>query len=197
MAIAATLLVLEIGRESIGADEDLGAWLLSRWPQYLAYLVSFTVIGLIWVAHHGMFDRVRAVDRLLLFSNLALLLLVGFIPFPTQVLATYIEQGGRDAAVATAFYSGVMTVIGIVFSLQWWYLDRHPNLMVASVGPAQLRRSLLLSFVSPVAYALTIPLAFVNPYLSVSVYVLLALYFARGPSARALTALWDDPDRRA
>ncbi len=186
MAISATLLVIDIGRVRVGEHEKLLRAILDNWPSYLAYVVSFTVIGLIWVAHHGMFDRVRAVDRPLIFSNLALLLLVGFIPWPTQLLAQFISDGGRNASIATAVYSFVMMLIGLVFTLQWWYLTRHTDLMVESVTPAQVRRSLRLSWVSPVVYASTIAIAFVSPYACIVVYVGLAVYFARGPSARAL-----------
>lgn len=188
MAISATLLVIDIGKVHVGEHEKLLRAILDNWPSYLAYVVSFTVIGLIWVAHHGMFDRVRAVDRPLIFSNLALLLLVGFIPWPTQLLAQFISDGGRNASIATAVYSFVMMLIGLVFTLQWWYLTRHTDLMVESVTPAQVRRSLRLSWVSPVVYASTIAIAFVSPYACIVIYVGLALYFARGPSARALVA---------
>jgi uncharacterized membrane protein len=196
IAIAATLLVLEIKNVPLGTKSLTDA-LLDRWPSYLGYLISFSVIGLIWVAHHGMFERVHAVDRQLLFLNLALLLLVGFIPFPTEILATFIQQGGTDAAVATAFYSLIMTLIGVVFTLQWWHLVRHPHLMVDSVTQKQLRRSLRLSSVSPIVYGLTIPLAFISPWICVAAYVGISAYFARGPSARALIAMQRAADEAA
>lgn len=188
MAISATLLVIDIGRVHVGEKDNLLRAILDNWPSYLAYVVSFSVIGLIWMAHHGMFDRVRAVDRPLIFSNLALLLLVGFIPWPTQLLAQFISDGGRNAAIATAVYSFVMMLIGLVFTSQWWYLTRHTDLMVETVTPAQVRRSLRLSWVSPIVYGSTILLAFVSPYLCIAVYVLLSAYFVRGPSSRALVA---------
>jgi uncharacterized membrane protein len=188
IAIAATLLVLEIKNVPVSTN-SLGDALLQKWPSYLGYLISFSVIGLIWVAHHGMFERVHAVDRSLLFLNLALLLLVGFIPFPTEILARFLNEGGTDASVATAFYSFVMTLIGVVFTLQWWHLARHPHLMVDTVTETQLRRSLRLSVVSPIVYGLTIPIAFLSPWICVVVYVMISGYFARGPSARALIAM--------
>jgi uncharacterized membrane protein len=196
IAIAATLLVLEIKNVPLGT-KSLTDSLLERWPSYLGYLISFVVIGLIWVAHHGMFERVHAVDRQLLFLNLALLLLVGFIPFPTEILATFIREGGTDASVATAFYSLVMTLIGVVFTLQWWHLVHHPHLMIDSVTEKQLRRSLRMSSVSPIVYGITIPLAFLSPWICVIVYIGLSGYFARGPSARALIAMQKAADEAA
>ena len=119
IAIAATLLVLEIGRVEVHGDGDLFDAIIDLWPSYLAYVVSFIVIGLIWVAHHTMFERISSVDRPLLFLNLALLLGVGFIPWPTSVLADYIGDGGVNASIATALYSFTMTLIGIVFVGMW------------------------------------------------------------------------------
>jgi len=196
IAIAATLLVLEIKNVPLGT-KSLTDSLLERWPSYLGYLISFVVIGLIWVAHHGMFERVHAVDRQLLFLNLALLLLVGFIPFPTEILATFIREGGIDASVAAAFYSLVMTLIGVVFTLQWWHLVNHPHLMVDTVTEKQLRRSLRMSSVSPIVYGISIPLAFLSPWICVVVYIGLSGYFARGPSARALIAMQRAADEAA
>jgi uncharacterized membrane protein len=193
IAISATLLVIDIGKVHVGDRQNLMHAIVDNWPSYLAYVVSFSVIGLIWVAHHGMFDRVRAVDRPLIFSNLALLLLVGFIPWPTQLLAQFISAGNRNASIATAVYSFVMMLIGLVFTSQWWYLTRHPELMVDGVTPPQLRRSLRLSWVSPVVYAVTIALAFVSPYICIAIYVGLAVYFARGPSAKALVGTAELP----
>jgi uncharacterized membrane protein len=187
IAIAATLLVLEIGRVELRDDESLFHAIIDLWPSLTAYLVSFTVIALIWVAHHAMFERISSVDRPLLFLNLALLLAIGFIPWPTSVLADYIDEGGTDAAVATALYSLTMTLIGIVFVGMWAHLVRHPE-RTDRVTEAQLRRSLRLAAVSPVVYGMTIGLAFVSPYLCLAVYAGLAVYFARGPSARAMLA---------
>ena len=184
IAIAATLLVLEIGRVEVHGDGDLFDAIIDLWPSYLAYVVSFIVIGLIWVAHHAMFERISSVDRPLLFLNLALLLGVGFIPWPTSVLADYIGDGGVNASIATALYSFTMTLIGIVFVGMWLHLVRHPEHTIESVTQAQLRRSLRLAYVSPIVYAITIGLAFISPPICLVAYAMLALFFARGPSAR-------------
>jgi len=192
IAIAATLLVLDFGHLHLQGRETVLDALLDEWPSLLAYLFSFTVIGLIWVAHHAMFERISSVDRPLLFLNLGLLLVVGFIPWPTSVLADFIDAGGVDAAWATALYSVTMTIIGLLFMGMWWHLARHPEHTIDSVTEAQLRRSLRYSLVSPVVYGLTIPLAFVSPFLCLAVYAGLSAYFARGPSARALLAARDN-----
>ncbi len=188
IAIAATLLVLDLGHLEPTANQTVLDAVLHEWPALLAYVYSFAVIGLIWVAHHSMFERISSVDRPLLFLNLGLLMVIGFIPWPTSVLSDFIDAGGANAAWATALYSLTMTVIGLLFMAMWWHLARHPEHTIDTVTEAQLRRSLKFSLVSPLVYGSTILLAFVSPYLCLVVYAALSAYFARGPSARALLA---------
>ena len=85
-AIAATLLVLEIGVSSTHGAQ-LGDELLRIWPSYLAYVTSFVTIGIIWINHHHNMRTIDRVDRPFMFINLLLLLDVAFIPFPTKLVA--------------------------------------------------------------------------------------------------------------
>jgi uncharacterized membrane protein len=112
-AIAITLLVLDIAvpaREGSSTGRLANA-LAHQWPSYFAYLVSFLVIGIIWVNHHTVFVKVRVVDRYVLFANLALLLTISVIPFPTRLMAEYLTAG-TDAHTAAAVYSATMLAMG-------------------------------------------------------------------------------------
>jgi uncharacterized membrane protein len=84
-AIAITILVLNlrVPPPALAHGGRLGHLLLGLWPNYASYVVSFLVIGIIWVNHHVLFHHVGRVDRPLLFVNLLLLLFVVAIPFPT------------------------------------------------------------------------------------------------------------------
>jgi uncharacterized membrane protein len=183
IAIAITLLVLEISVPDAPAGK-LFDELLDSWASYAAFALSFVVIGIMWVSHHSMFERIARVDRGLLFSNLLLLLGIAFLPFPTALLAKYVEEGGSNASAAAAIYSAVMALIGIAFIGLWVHLERHPELLVDGVDPALLRRSIHLSMVGPVVYGLSIGLAFVSPLACLVVYALMAVYFAAGPASR-------------
>src|SRR5690349_6439507 len=93
-AIAMTLLILEITVPSAreGASMDNRALLhslLALWPSYLAFLLSFGTVLVMWINHHGLFKHAHRADNRLLFANGFLLLVVTFIPFPTAVLAQY------------------------------------------------------------------------------------------------------------
>src|SRR5882757_469556 len=84
-AIAATLLILEITVDT-SRTNDLGSALLHLWPSYLAYATSFITIGIIWMNHHTCIETVARVDRVFLFMNLLLLMIVAFLPFPTKLV---------------------------------------------------------------------------------------------------------------
>src|SRR3954451_13659328 len=90
-AIVITLLVIELRPPSVGAGESLARALWHEWPGYVAYVVSFMVIGVMWLNHHRMFDQVQRVDGALLVLNLHLLLWTALIPFPTAVVADYLR----------------------------------------------------------------------------------------------------------
>ncbi|MCW2975892.1 MAG: Integral rane protein, partial [Actinomycetia bacterium] len=77
-AIAATLLVLEFSVPA-SSGPRLGHELLHLWPSYLAYATSFLTIGIIWINHHYCLQTIARVDRTLLFLNLLLLIVVGFL----------------------------------------------------------------------------------------------------------------------
>ncbi len=128
IAIAITLLVLEIDvpRETHG-----GLWreLLQQWPSYLAYLISFAVIGIIWVNHHGILALVARIDRPLLYLNLLLLLTVAGIPFPTALVAEHLRSPGIDAEIASAVYGGWATLVALSFNVMWRWIVHDARLI--------------------------------------------------------------------
>ena len=88
-AIAITLLVLELAVPS-GSDVDLLGAVLDQWPSYLAYLVSFSTIGAVWLAHTVITEFLERATPVLIRMNLLLLMLVSFLPFPTRLLGEYV-----------------------------------------------------------------------------------------------------------
>jgi uncharacterized membrane protein len=122
-AIAITLLVLEI---KVPPVESIGLGLLNLWPSYLAYAISFIVIGAIWINHHAMFDWIVRADQKLLLLNTLHLMFIAFLPFPTAVLAkAFHVHSGQD--IAAAFYAGTLTIIGVLVTVMWWYAASHAS----------------------------------------------------------------------
>ncbi|HEX5586819.1 MAG TPA: TMEM175 family protein [Acidimicrobiia bacterium] len=190
IAIAITLLVLQIKVPHARQGNLLDA-LLDQWPSYVAFALSFVVIGIMWVSHHSMFERIALVDRKLLFINLLLLMGIAFLPFPTDLVATYVRDGGSNSHIAAAIYSSTMVAIGIAFAGMWLHLVHRPWLLVPGIPPERTRTAFHRSLVGPIVYLLTVGLAFISAEACFVVYALIALYFAAGPSSKVATA--DDP----
>src|SRR3954452_23461353 len=91
LAIAITLLVLEIKIDPAELDRPWHAF-LAEWPAYLAFVTSFLTIGGVWLAHHALFSRLRAVDGVLMRTNLLVLMVVSFVPFPTALMAESLQK---------------------------------------------------------------------------------------------------------
>ncbi|HVS84161.1 MAG TPA: TMEM175 family protein [Gaiellaceae bacterium] len=134
-AIAATLLVLEF---SIGTHErDLGSALLHLWPAYLAYATSFVTIGIIWINHHYGVETLERADRTLMFLNLLLLMTVAFMPFPTRLVAEYLQKPGEQTAVYA--YDATFVLMAIVYNVWWRYARGRRRLVAEHVPDSALR----------------------------------------------------------
>ena len=158
------------------AGRSLASALGAEWPSYFAYLVSFGVIGIIWVNHHVMCTLIRQADRLVLFANLLLLLTVSVIPFPTRLLAEYLTSN-TDSHVAAAIYSASMLAMSIAFTLLFLAISRDARLLHAPLDRMTVRRTLRSFSIGGVCYLATIGLSFLSALLTLTVHALLALYY--------------------
>jgi uncharacterized membrane protein len=179
-AIAITLLALDLPRPT-GAHlwHDLGA----AWESYAAFVVSFLTIGIIWVNHHALIDRIAHADRTLLFLNLALLLWVSIIPWPTGLVADHLREDGAEAAVVV--YSGVLLAMSITFRGVWVHARNSGAL--AGLTPAQIAHLDRRNAVGLSCYVLAVALAFVVPTASLALSFLVAAYFLLPDRANQVT----------
>jgi uncharacterized membrane protein len=150
--------------------------LADEWPRFVAFLVSFLVIGIVWVNHHTLFDVLQRVDRPLLFFNLALLLSVVVIPFTTSLFAQYVARPGSQATVAALLFDGAQLLMGLGFQLCGTWVLKHPQLSRdPSVRPGTAQR--LRTASGTVVYAACIPVAFVSPLAVLVIDGLVAAYY--------------------
>jgi uncharacterized membrane protein len=177
-AVAITLLALEL--KVPGGGGSLTHRLLEIWPAYLAYVVSFLTIGIMWLNHHTIFNHVVRVDRTLLMLNLVLLMFVAVTPFPTALVGDELgaHLHGTDARTALVAYGLLMIAMSTGFSAVWWYLVFHPAMLDERLEPAAVRRSVPRFGAGFVGYVIATLLAFASPLAALVLFGVLALYYA-------------------
>jgi uncharacterized membrane protein len=174
-AVAITLLALNLAVKGPGHG-PLAQLLADQWPAFLAYLISFFTVGIIWVNHHALISNVVAVSRTLLFLNLLLLLFVVMVPFGTATVADYLAHGGFDAKVAVAVYGIVLEGMSISFALmlEWSLGEGRTRTPV----PANRRWAARLRFTSGgLVYLLVIGGAFLSALGALALSGLVAAYY--------------------
>jgi TMEM175 potassium channel family protein len=179
-AVAITLLALQFTVPTLNDlhNGDLASQVFSSETagKYISYLLSFMVIGIIWVNHHITFRYIRRMNRKLLSLNILLLMCVSFIPYPTAILGEYIGND-QQKYFATEFYSGTMFVASSVFYLIWLYGVRNGRLVGNDVDMELVRRHSGRGLLAPALYLLSFIIAFFNVYISLAIYTIIAVLF--------------------
>jgi len=116
MAVAITLLVLDLKLPENLTGDALQAALIGSEHAASCYALSFVVIGILWMAHHYQFSHIRRVDGVMLWLNLFYLMTIGLIPFSTSVMS------GHGSAPATMLYAGVLVATCLLSSAMWWHV---------------------------------------------------------------------------
>jgi uncharacterized membrane protein len=171
IAVIITIIVLEL-KAPHGENVDALAPLV---PVFLSYVLSFVYVGIYWNNHHHMLHATERVTGPILWANLHLLFWLSLIPFTTAWMGD-----NHFAAAPSALYGAILLMAAIAY----WILQQ---LIIASQGPDSFLRQAVGSDwkgkVSPVIYAIAIPMAFWSHWIAQTLYVLVAL-------------MWLVPDRR-
>ncbi|HEY2520901.1 MAG TPA: TMEM175 family protein [Streptosporangiaceae bacterium] len=176
-AVAITLLALDLAVKGHDSPHSLARQLSDLWPAYVAYLISFFTIGIIWVNHHRALNDVLVVRRSLLFINLILLAVTVAIPFATSTLADYLTDTGPDGHVAAALYAAVFELMSLSFVPLYEWVLRHDDcvrdpLPAAVKNPARLR-----FYAGQLPYLIAVGVAFISAPASVVITALVAVYY--------------------
>ncbi|MFZ1997567.1 MAG: TMEM175 family protein [Solirubrobacteraceae bacterium] len=178
IAVAITLLVLDIHVPPLALHESLAHGLLHNWPHYAAYVVSFMTIGIIWINHHAMITRLAQADHSILILNLVLLLSIALLPFATELMADYL-RADRGQNLAAGVYAGSFLLMAVAFAA----LNRHILLarahMLSAEIPLEDRRRILARSVSGLApYLIATIVALVSAYATLAICAALAVFYA-------------------
>lgn len=170
-AIVITLLVLELKVPHLTEHSEtaLRHALIELLPRVIGFVISFLIIGLMWIEHHRIFRYIEDYDGGLLWRNLFLLLCVSFVPFPTALFSE--NFWSRTAFILyTASFGGVATA-----KLLIWRHAVKANLLKKDVSATLERRIGRRSLAVPLACALAIGLAFVSIWIAPIAFILIPL----------------------
>jgi len=180
-AIAITLLVLTIAQPR--TYSDLAGQLGDRWPSLAAYVVSFAIIGIMWINHHSIFRHLEYVDRGLLYLNLLLLMTIAFLPYPTGVLGEALHMG-KGTETAAVVYGVVMVINACAWSALWLYASGHRRLLRTDFPEDERATATFLFTLGVIVYTLAVGVAFLNAYAFLALQGALAIYYALDPISR-------------
>ncbi|ALI35257.1 hypothetical protein NMY3_01052 [Candidatus Nitrosocosmicus oleophilus] len=172
-AIIMTILVFNISvpelilfTEGDFASERLSAKFADLWPDFLAYVISFSTLGAFWVAHHRIFRWVLYVDRPLIWINISFLMIIGLIPFSTTLLTQYLDS--QNSIFAFSFNA---ILAGLLIYVIYYYVKRNPDLVDKSIQALIEKSSSRRIVATILTYSVAIIFSFI--YLQASLFLLL------------------------
>jgi uncharacterized membrane protein len=134
---------------------------------FLVYLVSFYSVGAFWLAHHRYFRYIVKYDTGLFVINLAVLLFIAVLPFPTYLLAA--DRFRWDAA---AFYAVLLSLVQLLYLLLWWYASAGHRLVSPTLAQDVIAQEYVRRLLFLVVFVISIGLALIKPFLALTVWIL-------------------------
>lgn len=148
-------------------DDEVADAIWNQWDNFLAFAISFAVIGRFWLVHHRFFGEVRAFDGRLLALNMLYLASIVLIPFSSQVLGEY--GGTTPAVVLYAANLSAVVLIGL-----WLIADAHRAGLTSADADTQREAWIRASYIAAVFLA-SIPVAFLAPGIAPFMWLVLFL----------------------
>jgi uncharacterized membrane protein len=159
-AVAITLLVLNIDVPMIArnlARTQLPGILIDMVPRFWAFVFSFILIGIFWMAHHSTFHLIKKHSEMLSWLNLIFLLTIVALPFSTDLESIY-----DYLQFPTIIYALNLGAAGLMMSIIWWYASKNHKLIDKSLSSGLIRHIQLKSLTIPFAALIVIVVSFIN-----------------------------------
>ncbi|HXB12568.1 MAG TPA: TMEM175 family protein [Bacteroidia bacterium] len=175
IAIVITLMIFQIKIPSV-AENATSAEVWNSWltilPSIIAYILSFLMLGVLWVNHHQFFHQLKSIDRKLLWYNLHLLFWMCIIPIPTAFLGLHFQK-----PEATALYGFTMFMTALAFAMMREYVHKSEHLLIDNLSNElrkKLRRKLLMTVG---LYFVSIFAGYISVYISAGIFILVIIMY--------------------
>ena len=171
-AIIITLLVLEVHVPELTQGHTLNEALAELRPSLTAFVISFILAGMYWVAHRDLFALIRRTDRGLVWLNILYLLPLCLLPFGAGLIGRY-----EDEVVALRIYGLLLVLIALMRVVIWLYAINRPHLLWQRLDHRQRRAGLALTLSPGLVYLLAFLVARTAPGLSLAIYAAMPLLY--------------------
>ena len=174
-AIILTLLILEIKVPHINSHDsinELAESLLHLAPKFIAWVISFLTVAVIWVNHHRIFESLKNINHAIFWLNANLLLWVSFIPFPTALMGDY-----PNNKLAVSFFGIASFMMGIAFLLFRFYMWKNPGITKGFTKDELWLGVRNVIFFGPTLYLFGTATAWIHPFIAFGFYALVTIYY--------------------
>lgn len=174
IAIIVTILILEIHVPVINPLTNASAWhaVVAMLPKIVIFFISFLTVAIFWVNHHHFFHPIDKSNGALLWYNNHLLFWLAVIPFGTAFIGDY-----PTVSLVVAIYGFILSMGATAFMLMMRYVFFYSHLLPETVSLTSRKAQYKRVWFGVILYGASVPLAFVHPYISLIIFVILPLYY--------------------
>lgn len=192
-AIVITLLAIEMQHPNFSTVHSFGSFLSSMaqvLPRIGSFVISFLLVGTLWLNHHSLYHFLKKVDRPSLLLNLLLLMSISFLPYTTSIAGEH-----SHSHYAVALYGFSLFLVGVFWNILWHYIVKKFLRPDAAVDRRQLKKANRWNNFYPTTCLLFTAAAFVNTTLAMALIFLQTLFYML-PSVIDNGLRWQAKDER-
>lgn len=172
--VAMTILVIELELPSINGNSFQAFLhaLRDAGQDFLCYVISFIILGIMWFGHRMMFEYIGKTNRYFIYRGVLFYMMVCLVPFSTKFLATSTIEW-----YSVLMYGVNLSLCNLSLFSQWNYGIKHKRLLEREVPDEVRKEAKLLFLLSPAVYTIAIIVSFWWPYVSISMFVVTPLLY--------------------
>ncbi len=172
--VAMTIMVLELTVPVItfNSDREIILQLISMWPKFISYVLSFLVLGVYWIIHHKIFDIIKRYTSTLAWLNILFLMIVALIPFTTSLLGKYFLE------TTTTFIYGIQLLLMFILGYSLYsYATSRIEILYEEVDKKDVRGVKVMGYTYFGILIIALVFSFIIPLISIIIYGLIVLVF--------------------